>query len=140
MNPISLIKQYEGYKSCAYKDCAGVWTCGYGSTGCDVYEDTVWTQDYAESRLATHIKQLESYLNTLITVRLTDNQRTALLSLIYNIGIGAFSKSTLRKYINAEKDKDSIKEQWMRWNKAGGKVVNGLTARRVKEWEVYDGE
>ncbi len=135
---IELIKIWEGCRLKAYRCSANVLTIGYGDTH-NVKEGMVITQEEAEKRLAKHLKELNAQLSTLLNVPLKENQRAAILSLIFNIGIGAFRTSTLRKKINA-KDEAGIKEEFLKWNKAGGKVVQGLVNRRADELHIFLGE
>lgn len=129
-----LIKKYEGYSSKPYLCPAGVATIGYGTT---VYpngkkvsmmdvstteeEASFFLDSYIINNILPHIKDLE----------LTDNQRTALVSLIYNIGWGAFSKSKCYKAIKS-KDWGTAYREWD-WITGGGKVLNGLIKRREEE-------
>lgn len=128
-----LIKKYEGCELKAYKCPAGTWTVGYGSTtrpdgtpikkGDVIDEATAnaWLEHYVVNEIWPHIKDL----------KLTDNQRDALESLIYNIGWTAFSKSKCYKAIKA-KDWEAVFANW-NWIKGGGKVLNGLIKRREEE-------
>ena len=129
-----LIKKYEGYSSKPYLCPAGVATIGYGTTvypnGTKVSmmdvstteeEASFFLDSYIMNNILPHIKDLE----------LTDNQRTALVSLIYNIGWGAFSKSKCYKAIKS-KDWGTAYREWD-WITGGGKVLNGLIKRREEE-------
>ena len=128
-----LILKYEGFRAEAYKCPAGVWTCGYGSTtkpdgtaikqGDKVDKATAeaWLNHYIMNHIMPHIKDLD----------LTDNQRIAVESCIYNIGWPAFSKSKCYKAIKA-KDWGTVYREWD-WITAGGKVLNGLIKRREEE-------
>ena len=76
-------------------------------------------------------------VNTLVTSNLNQNQFNALVSFAYNVGTGNFSSSTLLKKVNRNPDDLTIKDEFLRWNKAGGKVLNGLTNRRNEEAILY---
>jgi len=125
-----LIKKYEGCKLTAYKCPAGVWTIGWGSTtypsGQPVKSGDKITQAEADSLL-------DWYVKTKIKVPsgLTKNQTEALQSLIYNIGQGAFDRSSLKKAIIAQ-DWKMVYKNWD-WVTGGGKFLKGLAKRRAEE-------
>ena len=72
-----------------------------------------------------------------LTKPVKQNQFNALVSLAYNIGVGNFYKSTLLRYVNLNPNDGNIAKEFLRWNKAGGQVLNGLTNRRIKESALY---
>jgi len=74
---------------------------------------------------------------TLIKKPITQNQFNALVSFAFNVGIGALSKSTLLKLVNINPNDGNIAKEFLKWNKAGGKIVGGLTTRRIKESSIY---
>ncbi len=86
--------------------------------------------------LAQDLKKFESAVNTAVKVPINQNQFDALVSLTYNIGIGAFKDSTLLKKLNV-KDYKGAAEQFPRWNRGGGRVLNGLVKRRKIEMELF---
>lgn len=138
-NGIDLICSFEGLRLKAYDDGVGVWTIGYGTTvinGTKVKKGDTCTVDQAKSYMASDLKQFESAVNQ-TKVPLNQNQYDALVSLAYNIGVGAFLSSTLFKKLNA-KDYKGAAEQFDRWNRAGGKVMRGLTNRRAKERKLFE--
>lgn len=128
------IKAKEGFSPVAYNDVAGFATTGYGHkiTGNETTNDPnkLFQQDL---QIAT------SAVDRLVNVPLSESQKTALASLVYNIGQGAFAKSTLLKKLNAGDYEGAVKE-FERWNKAGGKEVKGLTNRRIAEANLFRGE
>lgn len=132
---LNLVKKYEGLKLRAYRCPAGVWTVGYGSTK-GVHEGMVITQDEADRRLRDDLGEAERAVETLVTAPLHDNEFAALVSFVFNLGAGAFAKSTLRKLIN-EKQNLVASLEFKRWNKAGGKVLPGLVARRAEERTLF---
>jgi len=136
MTASDLIKASEGFKLNAYQDGGGVWTVGYGSTGSDIKEGTVWTVEDCERRLRLDLLMIEKDIGELVKVPLTQSQISALCSFIYNVGYGAFKKSTLLKKLN-EKDYEGAANELPRWNKDNGKVVKGLSIRRAKEREIF---
>lgn len=141
---IDLIKRFEGCKLKAYPDPATggpPWTVGYGHTGVDVTPKTVWTQAKADEALTEDLARLCVHVQKLIKIALTDNEFSAIISLGYNIGAGNLAKSTLLKIVNEGlNDDDSIQaaaNEFLRWNKASGKVMAGLTDRRHAEAALF---
>ena len=134
---LDLIKEFEGCKLTAYQDSVGVWTVGFGSTGRDVCKGLSITQDEAEKRLRKHLEGVERAIDRLVTVPLTQGEFDALCSFVYNLGEGAFAKSTLLKMLNAS-DYDGAAQQFLRWDKAGGQVLAGLTRRRQAEMRRFE--
>lgn len=132
---LSLIKAFEGCKLTAYKCPADVWTIGYGRTT-NVKPGQTITQAQADAWLIEEYDDFESAVKRVVKVKLTENQLGALVSLAYNIGVGAFSKSTLLRKVNAG-DEAGAAAQFKRWNRAGGRVLNGLTRRRVAEAKLF---
>ncbi len=126
------LKRWEGVKLTAYRDIAGVLTIGYGSTGPHVREGMTITETQAESLLLADLERFEAAVERLVKVPLSDERFAALVSLAFNIGEGAFAKSTLLKVLNAGRY-DDVPAQIMRWNKVKGQVVDGLTNRRAAE-------
>lgn len=128
---ISKLKEFEGCKLTAYKCPAGIWTIGYGTTK-DVKQGMKITLADAEKLLKKDLEKFEDYVNKL-NVCQTQGQFDALVDFAYNLGTGNLCSSTLLKYIKNHKSYQEIQNQFMRWNKAGGKVLEGLTKRR--KWE-----
>ena len=138
---IDLIKQFESFRAKPYLCSAGVPTIGYGTTvypnGIKVkLSDQKITQQLAETFLQHHVNAIEKDVLSLVKMPLTQNQFDALVSFAYNVGLGAFRDSTLLKLLNAG-DIDNASKQFERWNKAGGKVSNGLTRRRNAEKALF---
>lgn len=137
---IALIKRYEGCRLTAYPDPAtggDPWTIGYGCTGPEIKEGVVWTQNEADQNLLSRLNTLSDKLQDLITVELTDNQFNAIVSLVYNIGIGNFEKSTMLRLINLGAMTKAA-DQFLVWSKAGGKEMSGLLARRQAEKRMFN--
>jgi len=137
------IKSSEGLELKAYKRKGDMWTIGYGST---YYEDNtrikpgdVITKERAESLLKLKVeKEYLPQLKSLVKVHLNDNQLSALLSLIYNIGAGNLKKSELLKKINSNPDDLQIKSTWLVTNiRVGSQFERGLRARRRRESDLY---
>lgn len=131
-----LIKRFEGLKLKSYYDAVGVLTIGYGHTGKDVTVGQQITRVEAERLLNADLDKFVPGVESLLKVVLTDNQFSALVCLAYNIGLGNLKKSTLLKKVNAS-DFTGAVESWLKWNKAGGKVLKGLTARREAETQLF---
>lgn len=141
-NCINLIKLFEGYKAKAYLCPASVVTIGWGSTmytdGRKIKMGDTINEQQAELLLMWELKNKSIALHGL---NLNQNQFDSLLSFVYNLGVGAFAKSTLRKKILLNPNDFTIKDEFMRWNKArvGGELMElkGLTRRRTCEVELY---
>lgn len=133
-----MVKKWEGCRLEAYRCAAGVWTIGYGHTK-GVAEGMRISQAEAERMLAEDLARYERSVRGMLKVSQSDRQVDALVSLAYNIGVGALQRSTLLKKINGRGDCEAIKAEWMRWNRAGGKVLAGLKRRREDEVRHYCG-
>lgn len=137
---IELIKKYEGCHKrqadgtlIAYKCPAGIWTIGWGSTGRYIREGTVWTQQKADERLEKDaMSAIDAALKSSPILHNKDAKLAAIADFIYNCGIGNYESSTLKKRIDAS-DWISAVSEIKRWDKAKGKVLPGLTARREDE-------
>lgn len=139
---LDLIKQFEGCRLKAYKCPADVWTIGYGHTSAagspKVTSGMTITQAQANKILAQDLGQYENAINDSAKVDLTQDQFDALVSFVYNVGIGAFQKSTLLKKLNAGQY-DAVPAELMKWTKAGGKELPGLVRRRRAEAALWRG-
>ncbi|HEO9918875.1 TPA: lysozyme [Enterobacter asburiae] len=137
---IALIKQFEGCKLTAYQDSVGVWTIGYGWTqpvdGKPIRAGMTINQETAERLLKTGLVSYESDVSRLVKVGLTQGQFDALVSFTYNLGARSLSTSTLLRKLNVG-DYAGAADEFLRWNKAGGKVLNGLTRRREAERALF---
>ena len=135
---LSLIKKFEGCELYAYQCSAGVWTIGYGHTK-DVEPGMQITKEDAEEMLVEELHEYESYINDFVTAPLSQNQFDALVSWVYNLGPANLKASTMLKVLNAGKYED-VPAQMKRWNKAGGKVLEGLIRRREAESLLFLGK
>lgn len=141
-NCINLIKEFEGLRLRAYKCPAGIWTIGYGSTrwrdGSPIVEGQQITMDQAEDLLAKDVARIAERIPEL---NLNQNQYDAVVSFVYNLGIGAFVNSTLYRKIKNNRMDASIRSEFMRWTKArvNGKLteLRGLVRRRQAEANLY---
>ncbi|WP_291390499.1 lysozyme [Acinetobacter sp.] len=137
---VDLICSFEGKRLTAYDDGVGVWTIGFGTTvypnGMKVKKGDTCTEAQAKAYMAHDLKKFETAVNNAVTVPLSQNQFDALVSLAYNIGTNAFSKSTLVKKLNAN-DNRAVADQFDVWVNAGGKRMQGLVNRRAKEKALF---
>ncbi len=134
---IALIKKFEGCELEAYQCSAGVWTIGYGHTK-DVEEGDTISKDQAEEMLVEELHEYENYVNEYVNVALSQNQFDALVSWVYNLGSSNLHASTMLKVLNSG-DYEGVPAQIKRWNKAGGKVLQGLIRRREAEALLFAG-
>lgn len=136
---LALIKQFEGCKLKSYQDIVGIWTIGYGHTGDDVTPGQKIDQETADSLLAADLSQFEDGVSGCLTTKqggVTDNQFSALVCFAYNVGLGNLKSSTLLKKLLVG-DTTGAANEFLRWNKAGGKEVAGLTRRRAAERALF---
>ena len=127
----TLIKEFEGLRLEAYRDSVGVWTIGYGHTS-TAEEGMKITPRGAEELLRQDLRWVEEAIKKNVRVPLTQNQYDALASWVYNLGETNLRRSTLLDKLNAG-DYSGAGQEMLRWNKAGGKVLKGLTRRREAE-------
>ena len=128
---ITTIAQFEGRELRAYQDIVGVWTICYGETR-GVTRGQVATKDECESMLARAVGEYEAGLDRCLAVPVPGKTKVALVSWAYNVGLGAACGSTLIRFVNAGNLRAAC-EQLPRWNRAGGRVVQGLVNRRTAE-------
>jgi lysozyme len=133
---LSLIKKFEGCKLEAYKCSAGVWTIGYGHTA-GVKEGDVCTQEEAEKLLRGDIFKFEEYVQDSVKVDLDQSQFDALVAWTFNLGPGNLRSSTMLKKLN-NGEYESVPFEMRRWNKAGGKTLDGLIRRRQAESLLFE--
>ena len=131
------IATHEGYVGQAYRDIVGVWTIGFGTTEGVKPGDRIEPVQALQRKMAD-VRKFEGALKRCVTVPLHQHEYDAFLSLAYNIGPGAFCRSTLVRKLNAG-DYASACAEILRWDKAGGKTVAGLTKRRQAEYRQCTG-
>lgn len=134
---IELIKSFEGLRLKSYQDIVGIWTIGFGTTGPEIVKGLEWTEQQCVDRLKKDLQKFEKAILAAVKVPMTSNEFAALVCWTYNVGSGAMSGSTLVKLLNKDTPKTEVADQFMRWNKAGGKEVAGLTRRRKAEQELF---
>jgi lysozyme len=139
-NGVKFITKHEGFRTVAYKDVVGKWTTGYGHLirlpAEQYFVDTPVTPELAANLLKEDIKVAEQCITTNVRTTLTQEQYDALVSFIYNVGCAAFARSTLLFLLN-KGEKERAAAQLLRWNKAGGEPVAGLTKRREEEMKLF---
>lgn len=137
---VELIKLFEGLELEAYQDIAGIWTIGYGHTGDDVQPGMRISERDAEELLKRDLRPREQAIEGVVKVPLNQNEFDALVSFVYNVGVGAFRKSTALKRLNRG-DRVGAADALTWWNKAtvGGvlREVLGLTRRRAAERALF---
>jgi lysozyme len=139
---IELIKKFEGFMSKPYKCPAGVPTIGYGATfypdGKKVtMSDKAITEAEGTALLASMLTKFEQYVDSYCIDTITQNQFDALVSFCYNLGPNNLKSSTLLKKVNANPNDETIRAEFMKWTKAGGRVLKGLVTRRTAEADLY---
>ena len=134
---VDFIKFREGVRLNAYKDSAGRMTIGYGHLILPgEHLESGIQESRAERLLILDLAVAEDAINRMVHAPLTQNQFDALVSLVFNIGTGAFHKSTLRSLLNIG-NMTIAADEFLRWNKADGKVFEGLINRRRAERELF---
>ncbi|SQG66951.1 glycosidase [Stenotrophomonas maltophilia] len=139
---VQLVKKWEGCRLEAYPDPAtggAPWTIGYGATGPGIDKGVRWSQKQADDRLALDLDRFAKGVRSALRRPATDRQLGAMVSLVYNIGVSAFRSSTLLKLFNAG-DVAGAAAQFPRWNRANGRVMQGLSNRRADERRVFEGQ
>ena len=138
---IDILHEFEGCKLEAYLCPAKIWTIGYGNTfyadGSPVKQGDKITIEQAKRLFDVILARFENQVRKLVTSDINHNQFSALVSFTYNVGVGNFTNSTLRQMVNANPNSPNIREQFIRWNKAGGQVMQGLIRRRTAEANLY---
>lgn len=133
---IALIKQFEGLRTCAYLDAAGIWTIGYGHTGDEVRSGARIDAAQADALLRQDLDAAEASVRALVTQPLVQASFDALASFVFNIGATAFAGSTLLRRLNAA-DFEGAAAEFERWRYAGGRVLPGLLRRRIAERTLF---
>jgi len=134
---LKLLKSFEGCRLTAYKDAVGVLTIGYGSTGKHVTEGLTITQTEAEKLLRKDVTKFELAVREAVKVSINQNEFDALVCFSFNVGSNAFKSSTLLKLLNTNAERSVVASEFSRWNKADGKVLEGLSKRREAEKRLF---
>ena len=133
---LNLIKSFEGLRLKSYQCPSRIWTIGYGHTR-TTKPNTIITEDVADILLADDLNTFERGVERLVTVPLTDNQFSALVSFSFNVGLGNLESSTLLRLLNRGWY-DQVPAQLMRWTRANGEVLGGLARRRAAEAQLWN--
>ena len=139
---LELIKKFEGLRLKPYLCAAGVPTIGYGNT---FYEtgtkvkltDPQITEERATELLMQSLKSFEKHVDTYCRDDINQNQFDALVSFAFNLGPANLKSSTLLKKVNANPTDETIRAEFAKWTKAGGRVLKGLVLRRTAEADLY---
>ena len=148
---LELLEQWEGFKPNVYKDSAGLPTIGVGHlltkselssgkiviNGLPVQYSNGLTNQQVLDLLSQDVKPAEQAVNNGVKVLLNQNQFDALVSFTFNVGVGAFTASTLLKVLN-QQQYTQVPTQLLRWTRAGGQVVQGLVNRRQNEINLWN--
>lgn len=136
-NCYSLIRHFEGCRLKAYKCPAGIWTIGYGNTQ---YEDgrmvkagDMITQSRAATLLQLIVAKFAISTDMMVKQEIRQHEFDALVSFCYNVGVGNLEKSTLLRKVNRRSPSEEVRAEFMKWNKARGQELAGLTRRRASE-------
>lgn len=137
-----LIKEFEGFSDKPYNCSANVATIGYGNTfypnGVKVkLTDKPITKEYANEIFKVVADKFAADVLKSVKSKITVNQLNALTAFAYNVGLANFRRSTLLRLVNINPNDGMIAKEFLKWNKAGGKVLNGLTRRRIAESALY---
>lgn len=147
-NCVALVQEFEG---CAKKQANGdfaaypdpgtggaPWTIGWGSTGPDILQTTIWSQAQCDARLESNLTSFSAQVSTLLgTAPTTQNQFDALVDFAYNLGVANLKTSTLLK-LHLAGDYAGAAAQFPLWDHADGKVLPGLQKRRAAEQALYE--
>ena len=134
---LNLIKEFEGLRLEKYKDAVGKWTIGYGHLILPSERfDRPLTESEAEDLLQSDLRKFEGGIIQYVTARISQNQFDALVSFAFNLGLANLKGSTLLRLLNQGKYSEAA-EQFLRWNKAGGMAMPGLTRRRAAERDLF---
>ena len=134
----ALIKKFEGCELDSYICSGGVWTIGYGHTAGVKQGDKI-NQDEADHLLTGDLEEFEGYVSNAVEVALDQNQFDALVAWTFNLGPSNLKSSTMLKVLN-EENYSKVPSEMKRWNKAGGKVLEGLIRRRDAEALLFEGK
>ena len=138
---LQLIKKYEGCKTTPYRCPAGLYTVGYGHViGNGLQLPDEWNRTFSlgeiDELLERDLERFERGVQRYTTVYLTQSQSDSLVSFSFNLGMGIYQRSTLRQKLNRG-DYDGASKEFLRYTRAGGKVLKGLTRRRQEEYNLF---
>jgi lysozyme len=134
---LALTKSFEGLHLEAYRDCAGIWTIGYGHTGPGISPGQSISEEEAETLLRADLAEAVACVNHAVQVVISQNQFDAMVDFCFNAGRGNFVQSTLLRKVNSG-DFRGAAAQFALWVHAGGEVVSGLLRRRNTEAALFN--
>lgn len=132
-----VVAPWEGKENHAYRDMVGIPTVCYGFTH-GVKMGDYYTDEQCDKQLVEELTKFNTQMKKNVRVPLSENEEVAYTSFVWNVGIGAWNSSTALKLLNAG-DRKGACTQLLRWNKAGGRVVQGLVNRRQAEYKICMG-
>ena len=135
---IQLTERFEGCRLAAYPDTGGVWTIGYGHTH-GVHQGMTCTREQAQTWLEQDIQAAADAVNRLVKISLKQSEFDALVDFVFNLGAGAFARSTMLKDINAG-HLAAAALQFPLWDHVAGRVLAGLLHRRLAEEAEFNEE
>jgi lysozyme len=137
---LALIKRFEGLRLDAYRDAVGIWTIGYGHTSVagapQVQAGLRISEADAHEILARDVEGFARGVRDLLVVELSEQQFSALVSFVYNVGLGGFKRSSVLIAVN-NRDFNAVPRRLNLWTKAGGRVLPGLVRRRAAEGALF---
>ena len=133
---VNLIKTFEGCCLVVYRDLVGLNTVGYGHRT-QLPVGTEISQEQADQLLASDLSRFEQAVSSMLRVSVSSNQFSALVCFAYNVGAGNLRHSTLLRLLNQPAALEGVADQFLRWNRAGGVPVEGLTRRREAERQLF---
>lgn len=133
---LALTEQFEGCRLTAYQDQVGVWTIGYGHTGPEVCAGMTISLEQAQALLAKDVSSAAAFVNRTVAVEISQGEFDALVDFVFNLGVGAFERSSLLRLLNAG-EFTAAAAQFALWDRAGGAVVAGLLRRRQAETALF---
>lgn len=132
---IAMVKRFEGCVLHVYLDAVGLPTVGWGRMDKSLKVGDKITQAQADKFLEEDLARFEAGVAKLLTRPVTSNEFSALVSFAFNVGLGALGKSTLLKKVNNKMV--GAEQEFLKWTRAGGKVLPGLVKRRQAEMELF---
>ena len=133
-----MVKQFEGLRLFPYKDVVGIETIGFGHVVLETDRfQTPLTGPEAMALLQADVASRTPHLNSMLVRDLTDDQWASLFDFCFNLGLNNLKHSTLLRVVNAGQD-DAVHGNFLKWDRAGGNVINGLLIRRLAEAALYE--
>ena len=137
---LALLKASEGCRLSAYVDPGTggrPYTIGYGHCGPEVYLGLTWTQEQCDNALEADLERIEAAVEAMLKVNTSSNEFSSLIVFSYNVGCHNLENSTLLRLLNQGSSPETVARQLLRWNRAAGVVLPGLTKRRRAEAALF---